>query len=64
MSRCDYCFKEITSQQGHVECFIQFHMRFHNKSREQVIEIFSHILGHQEELSKLVRYQPSNVNLR
>ena len=31
---------------------------------EQVIEIFSHILGHQEELSKLVSYQPSNVNLK
>jgi hypothetical protein len=34
----------MNPSEEHVECFIQFHMRLHYKSREQIMEIFSHVL--------------------
>lgn len=44
MTKCNYCLKEMNPSEEHVECFIQFHMRLHYKSREQIVEIFSHVL--------------------
>jgi hypothetical protein len=40
----------MNSSEEHVECFIQFHMRLHYKSREQIMEIFSHVLRSPERI--------------
>jgi hypothetical protein len=52
--KCNYCLREMKSHEDHRECFIQFHMRFHNKSREQIMELFRHVLrvGPLEDLLK------------